>query len=104
MLVYITMFIGLTKLPNMPFYSSGDYSYGIYLYGMPVQQTLFELFHFESEWVMLLWSIVFSTIFAALSWHLIEKRVLKLRKKFSFVAQRRLAEEGEEALPVTVQL
>ena len=103
MLVYITMFIGLTKLPNIPFYSTGDYSYGIYLYGMPVQQTLFKFFHFENEWVMLLWSTVFSTMFAALSWHLVEKRVLKLRKKFSFVAERRLAEESEEAIPATVQ-
>jgi peptidoglycan/LPS O-acetylase OafA/YrhL len=42
-------------------------------------------------------------MFAALSWHLVEKRVLKLRKKFSFVAERRLAEESEEAIPATVQ-
>jgi peptidoglycan/LPS O-acetylase OafA/YrhL len=102
-LVYITMFLGLTRLPNIPFYSTGDYSYGIYLYGMPVQQTLYELFHFGNEWVLLLWSAVFSTLFAAFSWHLIEKQVLRLRKKFSFVARQRLAEESEEAIPAAVQ-
>jgi peptidoglycan/LPS O-acetylase OafA/YrhL len=103
MLVYVTMFLGLTKLPSIPFYSTGDYSYGIYLYGMPVQQTLFELFHFESEWMLLFWSTVFSTLFAALSWHQVEKPVLKLRRKFSFVARQRLADEHNGAVPATPQ-
>jgi peptidoglycan/LPS O-acetylase OafA/YrhL len=103
MLVYITVFIGLTRIPNIPFYSSGDYSYGIYLYGMPVQQTLFELFRFESEWTMLLWSTLFSTLFAAFSWHLIEKRVLKFRKKFSFVARQRLTNESGDTVPAAVK-
>jgi peptidoglycan/LPS O-acetylase OafA/YrhL len=102
-LVYITMFLGLTRLPKLPFYSTGDYSYGIYLYGMPVQQTLYELFHFQSELMMLLWSAVFSTLFAALSWHFVEKRVLRLRRKFSFVARQRLDEQREAAVPVTAR-
>ncbi len=104
MLVYITLFIGLTKLPDIPFYSTGDYSYGIYLYGMPVQQTLFELFHFDNEWSLLLWSMIVTTMLAAVSWHLIEKPVLKMRRKFAFAAQRRLEVEREMATESAAQV
>lgn len=33
MQVYLTVFIGCCTVPKVPFYSKGDYSYGIYLYG-----------------------------------------------------------------------
>jgi peptidoglycan/LPS O-acetylase OafA/YrhL len=36
-LVYMTIFIGASKVPPLPLFSRGDYSYGIYLYGMPIQ-------------------------------------------------------------------
>src|SRR5262249_30326771 len=37
---YVTAFIGLLRIPKLPLYSRGDYSYGIYLYGYPLQQLL----------------------------------------------------------------
>lgn len=39
-LVYVTVYLGLLPLPRIPLLDRGDYSYGIYLYAMPVQQTL----------------------------------------------------------------
>ena len=57
----------------------GDLSYGIYIYGFPVQQTLmyyFKLNHIE----LMIYSMIISCIFAYFSWHFIEKKALKLKK------------------------
>ena len=40
LLVYITVFIGVTSVPPLPLFKNGDYSYGIYLYGYPLQQVV----------------------------------------------------------------
>ena len=41
LLTYITVFIGLFPFPRFSLVKSGDYSYGIYLYGFPVTQAVF---------------------------------------------------------------
>ncbi|MHC2253001.1 peptidoglycan/LPS O-acetylase OafA/YrhL [Bradyrhizobium embrapense] len=89
-LVYITVFLGLSKLPRLPLFSRGDYSYGIYLYGFPMQQVVKVWLPNASPIVQFAVALVLITAFAAFSWHWIEKPVLKLRRRFSFVARRRL--------------
>ncbi|MCC8941727.1 acyltransferase [Bradyrhizobium sp. Arg68] len=90
-LVYITAYLGVSKLPRLPVFSRGDYSYGIYLYGFPLQQVVKTLLPNTSLLAQFWISFVLITLFAAFSWHWIEKPVLKLRSGFSFVAPRRLA-------------
>lgn len=59
----------------------GDFSYGIYLYAYPVQQGVISIMGIHhSYWVMLLISFVVTTIFAACSWHLVERPVLALKR------------------------
>ncbi|MDB5597500.1 MAG: nodX [Hyphomicrobiales bacterium] len=87
-LVYLTVAIGASDIPAIPLYSGGDYSYGIYLYGFPLQQSLVQIFpgrftpmtHFMA-------SIILVTAFAMASWHLFEKPILRVRRKFSFTAR-----------------
>lgn len=56
----------------------GDLSYGIYIYGFPVQQTL--VYYFGMDHVSLIFtSLIISAILAYLSWHLIEAPALKLK-------------------------
>lgn len=89
-LIYMTVFIGATRIPKLPIYSSGDYSYGIYLYGLPIQQGVKALLPpLTSGLLHLAISMPFVTIFAMFSWHVVERPVLKARKKFSFVARAR---------------
>lgn len=57
----------------------GDFSYGIYLYGFVVQQILMHYWSLSAWELMLLASIV-STLLAAVSWHVVEKRALRLKK------------------------
>ncbi|WP_066498864.1 acyltransferase family protein [Bradyrhizobium macuxiense] len=104
-LVYITAFLGVSKLPRLPLFSKGDYSYGIYLYGFPMQQVVKVWLPHAPLLVQFAAALVPITLFAAFSWHWIEKPILKLRSRFSFVARKRLEpEDAVEALPAAAPL
>jgi peptidoglycan/LPS O-acetylase OafA/YrhL len=62
----------------------GDYSYGLYVYGYPVQQVLAHLgLHRHGMAVFLLLSLLTAGALAWLSWHVIEEPALRLRHAFS---------------------
>ncbi len=60
----------------------GDYSYGMYIYAFPIQQAVAALWPGVSVPMMVLVSGVCTLLMAMLSWHLLEKRALKLRGHF----------------------
>ena len=80
----------------VPIYHRGDYSYGVYLYGYPIQQAIVTvapsvtspLLHFAI-------TLPLVTLVAVFSWHCIEKPILRLRKKFSFTARK-----GDDTQPL----
>lgn len=91
--VYVTLYAGVSNLPRLPFFHRGDYSYGIYLYGFPLQQAVkAALPGLTQPWALDAVAIPLVVLFAAFSWHVIERPVLKVRRKFSFVARTRLRE------------
>lgn len=58
----------------------GDYSYGVYLYAFPVQQSLIYFFkHTINAWELVLYTAVITLVLAAASWHAIEKPALRLK-------------------------
>lgn len=57
----------------------GDYSYGIYIYAFPVEQTVEHLLPGISIALLVGISAIVTLILAMLSWHLLEKRALKLK-------------------------
>ena len=57
----------------------GDYSYGVYVYAFPIQQSLIYFFADITIGHMILWALILSFFAAILSWQLIEKRFLKLK-------------------------
>lgn len=57
----------------------GDFSYGIYIYTFPVQQSIAKIVPHISVPEMMALSFFVTLFFAALSWHLIEKRFLKMK-------------------------
>ncbi|QQV78039.1 acyltransferase [Sphingomonas aliaeris] len=85
LLTYMTVFIGLFPMRQFKLLKTGDYSYGIYLYGYPVTQAL------VTAIPALKTSLVFAApaalaataLFAALSWHGVEKHCLKLKRYLS---------------------
>jgi peptidoglycan/LPS O-acetylase OafA/YrhL len=97
-IVYIVAFVGVSNISKLPIYHRGDYSYGIYLYGYPIQQAIKTLLPaISNPWVLTAIAIPTVSLFAAFSWHCIEKPILKMRKKFSFIAKIRLSETSQSA-------
>ena len=73
--------IGCTPLPKGRLFSGGDYSYGIYLFGRPIQQTIVAFLPAGSRVIVNFpVSLTLAISVAILSWHLVEKRVLGMRK------------------------
>ncbi len=57
----------------------GDYSYGLYIYAFPVQQSIMALFPETTVITMILFSLPIALSLAALSWHLLERKALGLK-------------------------
>jgi peptidoglycan/LPS O-acetylase OafA/YrhL len=65
---------------KLPFIFDGDYSYGMYLYAFPIQQTLTHLMPDHRHWWLnILIAVPTTFAFSYLSWHLIEKHAMKLK-------------------------
>lgn len=82
--VYAVAVVGLSRLPPLPFFRRGDYSYGIYIFGFPIQQAIaYFLPQHREWWVNLAIALPVTLAFAVASWHLIEKPALSLRKRLA---------------------
>lgn len=91
-ITYCVVYLGLINIPKIPLLSRGDYSYGIYLYAYPIQQLVTMLLPgLRVWWVNILFSIPFSIIFAALSWHFIELPALALKDRLKFLRTREVS-------------
>ncbi|KAA0694401.1 acyltransferase [Neorhizobium sp. P12A] len=94
-LVYITIFIGLTPMKLPAVFKKGDYSYGVYLYHDPFLQILMTLFPTlflgtrMGAIALFIVGLCIAMAVATFSWHFIEKPILQMRKKYSFVATAR---------------
>ena len=85
-LTYITIYAGLSRLPLPKILGRGDYSYGVYLYHVPfIQLSIFlapSLFVGTIPGVVMLTAVTTGVVLcvAAVSWHVVEKPVLSLRR------------------------
>jgi peptidoglycan/LPS O-acetylase OafA/YrhL len=79
-LPFLLLLLGFIPIIGMKdFAKFGDASYGIYIYSFPIQQTLMWFFKMNT-YTLMIYSILLSVAFGFLSWHLIEKRALKINK------------------------
>ena len=80
-IAYMTVYLGLLNIPRAPVILDGDYSYGMYLYAFPFQQLQVYLFPDNRGWIQnMVFAIPCVIVFAAFSWHVIEKPILQKRK------------------------
>ncbi len=79
-IAYILLYIAYIPSGLVRKYNQlGDYSYGIYIYAWPVQQSIAALIPGVSVSRMIVISTVVTISLAALSWHFLEQRVLSLK-------------------------
>jgi len=81
LVAYITIYLGLLEPRRSKLVSSGDYSYGVYLYGFPVQQAMVATLGVAGmHWyVNFPLSLAVAAMLAIASWHLVEKHAAGLR-------------------------
>lgn len=86
---YVTVFLGLLNPRKVSFLFSGDYSYGLYLYGFPIQQAFASLGPWTRHWYLsLIVCLPVGFAVAYLSWHVVEKPTLALRRLLPDVERR----------------
>lgn len=79
-LAYIVFYLAyIPKGAIRSFNKIGDYSYGIYIYGFPVQQIVAASIPGISILAMISVSFLITVVLATLSWNLIEERALRLK-------------------------
>jgi peptidoglycan/LPS O-acetylase OafA/YrhL len=81
----VSVFIGSRSTPVLSRVGRyGDISYGIYVYAFTVQQTVLWVVGKEFSFLMgLLIATVITTLFAFLSWHLVESPALSLKARLN---------------------
>jgi peptidoglycan/LPS O-acetylase OafA/YrhL len=78
---YLALWLALTpRLPVIPAARFGDLSYGLYIYGWPAEQMVMWLSGGRAAW----WQVFLTALPAAatlafLSWHLVERPMLRLK-------------------------
>ncbi len=80
-IIVLSIGIGNTPILSKITDKTGDLSYGIYIYGFIIQQSLMHYFHFNF-WQLLIGSIILVPLFAFGSWHLVEKKALSFKNHF----------------------
>ncbi len=88
---YVTVFLGLTNFRRLTIIKGADYSYGMYIYGSVVLQLFVYLAAPRYWWVNALATIPLTALFAAASWHFVEKPAQKLRNLLPAAERRYLA-------------
>ena len=82
---YLVIYAATLQIPALnSFGKYGDFSYGMYIYGCPVEQTLAFLHGGKmNPYLDFFLAVPVTLLFAFLSWHLVEKRCMALKKHLS---------------------
>lgn len=81
LVAYVTVYLGLQNPPRKTFVLRGDYSYGLYLFAFPLQQLQVQLMGGGSYLANISFAVGFGMLYAAFSWHVVEKPILRRKKE-----------------------
>ncbi|SHN38019.1 hypothetical protein SAMN05192549_10931 [Duganella sacchari] len=88
-LTYITTYMGLLNPQKGSFIKSGDYSYGLYLYGFPLQQLVAHFGpSFHHWWINFGLAMAMGLCIAYFSWNFVELPASRLRPYLLSLEQR----------------
>jgi len=79
---YLVVYLGMMHPPKKGFLFRGDYSYGLYLFAFPIQQTYTQLFPDYRHWYLnAAFTLVAGLVYAGFSWWVIEKPMLSRKRE-----------------------
>ena len=78
---FLVLSFGFSKANYLSIFNKADYSYGFYIYAFPVQQSIIYLFPAISTLWYLVSGFIVTMFFAVLSWHFVEKPMMRLKPK-----------------------
>ncbi|MFD0937230.1 acyltransferase family protein, partial [Methylobacterium trifolii] len=78
---YGAVWLALTVMARARFDPAADLSYGIYLYGWPIQQSLHALWPGASGAMLLVPALALTALVAAASWYAVERPALRLKAR-----------------------
>jgi len=88
---YSVLYLGFLQYkPLLAYNRLGDYSYGTYIYGFPMEQVIAALYKGCSPLVLMTLSLPLTLLFAIFSWHCIEERALGQRSFVTAWLRRRV--------------
>ena len=98
---YLALWLALTpRLPVIPAARFGDLSYGMYIYGWPVEQGVIWLLGRQAAWwQVFLLALPAAAALAFLSWHLVESPALRLKPRARRLPPAMRREAGVEVSP-----
>lgn len=86
---YMTVYLGLRTPRLIWLVSSGDYSYGLYLYGYPLQQAVASIGPATQHWwINIGLALPGALLIAFASWHWVERPTLRLRWRLEPIEDR----------------
>jgi peptidoglycan/LPS O-acetylase OafA/YrhL len=81
---YVVVFLGERANPLSRLVGrTGDLSYGVYLYGWPIEQALVQVTRVRSPWMLFAAATLITIVFAAVSYHAVEKHAMRWRRAVS---------------------
>jgi peptidoglycan/LPS O-acetylase OafA/YrhL len=99
-MAYVTVYLGLLNPGKIFLVRGADYSYGIYLYGFPMQQVVAQLFPgLRVGWFHFPVSLAATCVCAVLSWRLLESRVMAQKPRVTQAIAAMRARIGRGAAP-----
>lgn len=88
---YAALWLGLAHISIIRQYNRlGDYSYGMYIYAWPIQQTLVQFFSISLPSILIIAAFPIALFIAILSWTFIEGPILKYRHRIGQAVSHRL--------------
>jgi peptidoglycan/LPS O-acetylase OafA/YrhL len=82
---YMTVYLGFQNPRANFLHKLGDLSYGIYLYGFPLQQVVASVSWARHWYISFPLSLALSIIVAAISWNVVEKPALTLKRHLALL-------------------
>ena len=83
LLAYVVLVVAYhPRLAWPAFNRVGDYSYGVYVYSFPIQQTLVQRIPGIEPAPLFALAMTLTLVVAALSWHCLEQPALGLKSRF----------------------